>query len=163
MKTISKETAKDFLLRHIRNGFKVNERVMREVEAEGTCFLLKLADKDSFLSLIWQVCDSETWLTPAMADRTLRSVAARLIKANQKYLELSSWFHRCDKIDREFDFGKFGWLVVTPALDSERQHSPHGIFYLYDGNHKAIVLARRLLSGAAYEPVEALCLVPRRN
>ena len=54
-------------------------------------------------------------------------------------------------------------LAVVPALDSERKESPQGTFYIYDGAHKSLVLAHRLLTAqAVYQSIEALLLIPRR-
>jgi hypothetical protein len=73
------------------------------------------------------------------------------------------FFRPCVPIDRQFDYRRFGWVAVVAANDEERTQSPLGSFYVFDGAHKSLVLAKRLLAGeAAYRPVEALLLVPRR-
>jgi hypothetical protein len=53
--------------------------------------------------------------------------------------------------------------VAVAANDEERTQSPFGSFYVYDGAHKSLALARHLRVGeATYRPVECLLLVPRR-
>jgi hypothetical protein len=54
-------------------------------------------------------------------------------------------------------------VAVVAADDEERARPPLGRFYVYDGAHKALALARRLLAGETkYHLIEALLLVPRR-
>jgi hypothetical protein len=73
------------------------------------------------------------------------------------------FFKPCVEIDSCFDWRRFGWVAVVAANDEDRRQSPLGSFYVFDGAHKSLVLAKRLLAGeTAYRPVEALLLVPRR-
>ena len=72
------------------------------------------------------------------------------------------FFEKCVPINRCFDFRKFGWVAVVAATEQERDQSPLGSFYIYDGLHKTLVLAKRLLAGeTTYQPIEALYLIPR--
>jgi hypothetical protein len=53
---------------------------------------------------------------------------------------------------------------VTPLIDGEKRDSPDGTYYVYDGVHKSIVLAKKLLRNELeFKPVELLLLTPRRN
>ena len=66
-------------------------------------------------------------------------------------------------IDRAFDYDKVGFVALTTLNEPEPRESPVGSYYLYDGVHKSIVLAKRLLRGETrYEPVQVLLLTPRR-
>jgi hypothetical protein len=67
-------------------------------------------------------------------------------------------------IDRAFDYGKVGLVGLTPVNGPERRETSAGSYYIYDGVHKSIVLAKRLLRGEIeYEPVQVLLLTPRRS
>ena len=67
-------------------------------------------------------------------------------------------------LDAGFDISKFDLIAVTPANDSEKRQSPSGTYYSFDGVHRALVLAHRVMSGQSkYQPVEALLLTPRRD
>lgn len=62
---------------------------------------------------------------------------------------------------KAFDYGKVGLVTLTPLNESERRETPEGNYYIYDGVHKSIVLAKRLLRGETeYEPVQVLLLTP---
>jgi hypothetical protein len=69
----------------------------------------------------------------------------------------------CLPIDLQFDYRRFGWVAVVAANDEERTQAPLGTFYVCDGAHKSLVLAKRLRAGETkYHPVEVLPLIPRR-
>jgi hypothetical protein len=158
-------------------GYHVDNRLLTEVErSDGEQFLIRLEDEDSFLSLIWQESDPARLLTPPGQPRTLRDVARRMIERGYTFEALNrdlgrsraehhpEWFEPCVHINRSFDYAKFGWVAVVAANDGERSQSPRGTFYIFDGVHKTLVLAARLLRGeTCYQAVEALYLVPRRG
>jgi hypothetical protein len=153
----------------------VDRRLIREIGEPGCLFLMRLEDEESFLSLIWQEADPARLLTPAGQPRTLREVAQRVLDRGSTFGDLSldlgldrnqhrpEWFKPCCKIDSDFQYARFGWLTLVPACDSERQQSPHGSFYLFDGMHKSLVLATRLLrKETTYQAIEAIYMLPRR-
>jgi hypothetical protein len=73
------------------------------------------------------------------------------------------WFRPCLDIDKAFDYGKVGLVALTPLNEPGIRETPAGNYYIYDGVHKSIVLAKRLLRGETeYEPVQILLLTPRR-
>ena len=68
------------------------------------------------------------------------------------------------EIDVAFDYTKFGLIVLTPMVNSEKSETPQGTFYIFDGVHKTIVLAKKLLrKEIEFEDVEVLLLSPRRR
>ncbi len=74
------------------------------------------------------------------------------------------WFQPCLSIDTNFNPQWFELVAVTPATGGELRESPGGSFYIYDGAHKTLVLAHRLLTERTrYTPVELLLLTPRRT
>lgn len=156
-------------------GYRVDERLIREVKAEGDLFLFTLDDEESFLSLIWQEIGATRLSTPGGQSRTLRDVAGRMTKKSWTFATLSkpmrfpptqhdpAWFESCEKINSAFDFTAFDLIAVVPAICSELFQSPRGTFYIYDGVHRTLVLAHRILSKqTSYRPIEALLLTPRR-
>jgi hypothetical protein len=176
MQRIDRDTARHRLELWRQAGHHVDSRLLREIDREGELFLLRLEDDACFLSLIWQESDPARLLTPGGTPRTLRDVVLRFRQAEYTFESLTQprglpreqhhpeWFRPCVEIDRGFDFDKFGWVALVAANDGERSQSPHGTFYLYDGTHKTLVLAKRLLAGeTAYQPIDALYLVPRRG
>jgi len=175
MKEISKAEAFAELRRHGSDGQHIDARVWREIAAPGQLFALTLAS-DDFLRLIWQEADFARFLTPPHESRTLRDVARRLIELGYSFDALTAdiglpreqhhpqWFTPCAEIDRAFDMDRFGLLILTPATEGEYRQSPGGIYYVFDGVHKSIVLAKRLLENTiAFRPLDVLLLVPRRD
>lgn len=74
------------------------------------------------------------------------------------------WFQKCLPIDDGFQFSQMGLLILVAPDDIERAQTPLGTFYLFDGIHRTLVLAKQLLlNKVEFQPVEALYLVPRRN
>jgi (2Fe-2S) ferredoxin len=176
MRCINSEEVRRIVREHVQRGHHVDTRLQDTIGKPGNQFLLRLEDEESFLSLIWHEIDSARLLTPKGQPRTLGDVADRLLRDHYTFTSLTrslglpshqhypDWFKRCLQIDGEFDFRHFGWVAVVAANDAERQQSPLGTFYIYDGAHKALVLAKRLLKKeTVYQPIEALYLVPRRH
>jgi hypothetical protein len=175
MKKVTHEEVRRVLLEREKNGLKVDNRLLIEIE-KGDLYLITLDDEYSYLSLIWHVINDSRLLTPQGQPRTLRDVAQRLIDNNFSFSALSSnlslssgqhnprWFDECKRIDDNFDINKFGWIAVTLATEDELRSSPTGTFYIYDGTHKSLVLAKRLLDKSIdFKPLECLLLIPRRH
>lgn len=153
---------------HQQAGHHVDSRLMKEIEQPGVMSVATLADQAQFLRLIWQANDHTRVLTPHAAPRSLRDCAERIRTIGGSFQALvdagHAWFETCVEIDSQFDYSALGWVVVTPATDGERRSTPGGTHYVYDGVHKSIVLAKKLLWGELeYEPVEVLLLEPRRR
>jgi hypothetical protein len=175
MLEISVVIARKTLKEYEALGDHIDARLWREIEAPGHIYKLTLDTADEFLRLIWQEADPARFLTPPRGSRTLRDVAKRLLQSGHSFEALVTnlgmprsehqpeWFHPCLEIDRQFDMTRFGWVVLTPATGGENNQSPTGTYYIFDGIHKTLVLASRLLQGTPYRPVEALLLLPRRH
>lgn len=128
----------------------------------------RLATKAEFLKLVWQSIDATRSLTPVGEPRTLSDCANRLSAFGWEFQTLVQagfeWFRRSVDIDAAFDYGKLGLVALTPLNEPERRETPAGNYYIYDGVHKSIVLAKRLLRRETeYEPVQVLLLTPRRS
>ena len=66
-------------------------------------------------------------------------------------------------IDDRFDYSNVGCISLTPLNETESRETPSGTYYIYDGVHKSIVIAKKLLRRElGYRPLGALLLVPRR-
>jgi hypothetical protein len=157
-------------------GHHVDPRLIQAVNAPGNLFFFTLEDEKSFLSLIWQEINPTRLLTPWGQPRTLGDVAGRMIELSWTFSSLSrpmglmptyhdpAAFESFKALDAGFDISKFDFIAVTPANDSEKRQSPSGTYYIYDGVHRALVLAHRVMNGQSkYQPVEALLLTPRRD
>lgn len=175
MRRVDRAEAREVLHARQEEGHNVNPSLLREVDREGEMFLLRLEDEAAFLSLIWLQSSPVRLLALNGRPRTLRDVGERLLRNGHTFESLSQdmglrreqhhpeWFEPCVRIDRHFDYGQFGWVAVVASNNDEQRDSRLGSFYLFDGMHKTLVLAKRLLrKETIYQPVDALYLVPRR-
>src|SRR5713226_3379394 len=168
MKKTDAALARAIFEKHQAVGFHVDDRVLREIDQPGEMFLGNLATREEFLRLVWQSTDATRPLTPVGEARTLFDCASRLSKFGREFQPLVQagfeWFRRCVDIDAAFDYGKVGLVALTPLNEQEKRETLAGNYYIYDGVHKSIVLAKRLLRGETeYEPVQVLLLTPRRS
>jgi hypothetical protein len=168
MRAIDSKHAREILDRHAVAGFHVDNRLIHQIEQPGKMFVLSVNVEDHFLRLVWQSIDEARPLVPVGFPRTLRDCATRLDLFDWQFRTLVEsgypWFERCVTIDESFDYSKLGWIAVTPLDDREKRDNPDGTYYIYDGVHKSLVLAKKLLrSELEFEPVELLLLIPRRG
>lgn len=168
MRRVHVDEALGALQRHQAAGLHVDSRLIRQVQAPGQMYALSLPDAAAFLALIWQSTNDTRPLAPVQQPRTLIGCASRLAAFEWRFENLAQagypWFGKCETIDTDFDRSSFGQLALTPCTVSERHASPGGTYYIYDGVHKSIVLAKKLFRREIeYEPVEALLLTPRRS
>lgn len=175
MLEISPDIARAALKKREALGDHIDARLWHEIETPGHIYRLTLETVDELLRLIWQEADPARFLTPPGNPRTLRDVVGRLLQSGRSFEALVTnlgmprsehqpeWFRPCVEIDCQFDMARFGWVVLTPATERELSQSPTGTYYIFDGIHKTLVLAKRLLQGSPYRPVEALLLKPRRH
>lgn len=154
-------------------GEHVDRRLFPAIRDSQSLYLLRLSDEESFLSLIWQEHDATRLLTPRGQPRTLKDVRSRL-QNWCGFVQLASalglpssqhnpaWFNKCVEIEAAFDYSRFGWIAVAHPTDGERRQSPGGSFYIFDGVHRTLVLAKRLLSRELdFQPLTALLILPR--
>jgi hypothetical protein len=168
MNKVDAATVRSILERHQASGFHVDDRLRGEVDQPGEMYLDFLATKEEYLRLVWQSIDATRPLTPVGEPRTLLDCAFRLSTFGWEFQNLVQagfeWFRPCVDIDEAFDYGKVGLVALTPLSKSERRETTTGNYYIYDGVHKSIVLAKRILRGeTGYEPVQVLLLTPRRT
>lgn len=132
---------------------------------------LTLPTKDVFLSLIWHEVDQCRILTPG-GRRTLRDVIETMQRLDLSFEALAlgrppghyspTWFAPCVAMDTDFDWEQFGEPIVVSPNGSERSQSPSGRWYLFDGNHRALVLAKKVIRGELeYRPIDVHLLDPR--
>jgi hypothetical protein len=174
MRSIDRLEAKEKLLSEQGEGYRGDVRVISALNRDQTCcFLLRLEDETSFLSLIWHDVP-ESRVLSANQSLLLGDVARRLIDRGWTFEKLvkreiggdysPDYFAGCAHLDREFKFSEFGWPTLVLPNETERRRCPTGSFYLMDGTHRTLVLARKiLLKEIEYEPVEGLLLLPRPN
>lgn len=175
LRTISKKEAEEELRTRENRGDHIDRRLRCGIKA--ACILLSgcLQDEESFLSLIWHEINDSRLLTPC-GSRTLKDVVQRMIEEDWCFKDLCSnlglpaykhnpcWFERCVRIDKCFDHSRLGWIAVTTVSDSIYSQSPEGSLYIYDGCHKALVYAHRLLTDKeSYRPTPFLWLVTRHG
>lgn len=168
MKTITQEEILNRFFVYESKGFHIDSRLVGEVNKGGSFYIIELNDEEAFLSLIWQEIDDSRLLTLKNKSRKLLDVANRFIEKKysfdtlSRYIGLSAnehnpkWFEKCIPIDDEFNYENYGLISIVPATDGERKQSLNGSFYIYDGIHKSIVLATKLLKNEiAFQKIKA--------
>ncbi|RPI26791.1 MAG: hypothetical protein EHM61_10635 [Acidobacteria bacterium] len=165
---ITVEVAERRLPQHQERGFHVDTRLLQEITKPGQLFLVELETEKEFLDLVWQANDRTRPLAPCGQPRTLLDCARRLAAFDWSFEVLVyagyPWFQQCLAIDGDYRSDWFGWVAITPLIPAERSETPRGSYYIYDGVHKSIVLAKRLLrKQTGYQPLEVLLLEPRRR
>lgn len=137
-------------------------------------FEVQLLDSERYLALVWPDRDGSRLLTPADRPRTLGDVAKRILLNDWTFELLSEdmgrpveehdpvRFTKARYIDGNFDYDRFDTLILAPLTAEEKAQSPEGNFYIYDGKHRALVLAKRLAADEeTYKKVPALLMIPR--
>jgi hypothetical protein len=168
VKMISPAEARKILIARQTGGDHVDSRLLRELDAPGNLHLLTLKTSDEFLSLIWQSNNECRPLAPAGQSRTLYDCVLRLEQHGWSFRKLCEagypWFEKCVGIDDSFDISRFHWVALTPCTNGELRESPRGNYYIFDGVHKTMVLAKKLIRNeVAYTPITTLLLTPRRT
>jgi hypothetical protein len=156
--------------------FHVDARVYEELEKDGSIFLIEIENQELFFSLIWHEIEASRLLTPPGKSRTLEDVGGRFSENGHTFSQLATnfgklptehnpnWFSGLEEMDNNFDYDKFGYIILTSATSEESKQSPKGSFYIYDGSHKSLVLAKKLKNGEiAFRPIKCFLLLPRRN
>jgi hypothetical protein len=144
------------------------------VEEAKKIYRVKFQDSERFLGLIWPEAPGALLLTPPDESRTLREVANRIIYNSWTFEDLCQdmgltpdlhdpdLFVKSRYLDEKFDYDKFGLLILAPPTEDEEELCPDGSFYIYDGFHRALVLAKRLLEEEVeYEQVTGILVIPR--
>jgi hypothetical protein len=171
VRAVNTEDVLRLLHQHGERDPKVSAGLELLVRKAAGRYRLYLEDPDSFLALIWQEISGCRLLATGGA-RTLRDVVQRMKVNGWTFADLArnldfgsdyhspDWFAACLTIEADFEWQRFGHLLLTPPCDVERRQSPRGTFYIKDGNHKALVLAHHLVTGRVeYRPIEAIMLV----
>ncbi|MFB0517637.1 MAG: hypothetical protein ACETWG_13705 [Candidatus Neomarinimicrobiota bacterium] len=137
-------------------------------------YFVRFQDAERFLALIWPEVEGGRILTPPDEPRTLKDVANRMIYSDWTFEDLNQdlglpldehdpeLFVKSLYLDENFDYDKFGMLIIAPSTQEEREQSTDGSFYIYDGFHRGLVLAKRLLREEVdYQQVTAFLVIPR--
>ena len=168
LRTLDAAEVKSQLESQQSHGCRISDRLHKEVDSPGERILVKAPTANEFLTLLWQSDSNTRLLAPDRNPRTVRDCAKRLANFGWRFQNLVSesnnWFQRCADIDENFDYAKLGWIVLTPLIPNERRETPDATFYIFEGVHRSIVLAKRLLrEEEKYKPLDFLLLCPRRN
>lgn len=166
--SVSSNEALAMLSKHVARGLHVDTRLFNEINQPGSISLLTLDTQEEFFSLVWQKNKDTQLLTPTGKPRSLWDCANQLVSHCWRFEDIVAmgypWFERCIAIDQAFDIDKFDWLSVTTLTGKEKKESPIGNYYVYDGVHRSIVLAKKLVRREIeYSPRKALLLEPRRH
>lgn len=141
-----------------------------------------------FLASIWhEVCDTRI-LTPHREPRSLMHVMDRMVLAGVTFADLADpaqvssvhqrfrqaglpptrykpdWFVRCDDVYQSFSQQCLGKFLIRDARDGEDTQTPGSTLYIWDGSHRSLVYAYRVLvDGEPYVPVECVWMNPCRK
>lgn len=163
------------LIRATRDALHwVDPYVDGAVEDAEKIYHVRFQDDERFLALIFPEMDGCRILTPPDEPRTLRDVANRILYNEWTFEDLvedkglnpklhdPAMFAKTRYLDENFDYEKFGMLILAPSNEEEREQSPDGSFFLYDGFHRSLVLAKYLLEEEVeYQQVEGIMVIPR--
>jgi hypothetical protein len=155
------------LERRQQSDLHVDDRLVQEVQRSEAMYLFTIPTEREYLRLVWQSIADTRPLTPVGSPRTLGHCVGRLQPYDWSFRRLADeghpWFVTCVAIDENFHYERFDWIALVMLNEHERNESPSGTYYIFDGVHKSIVLAKQVLRRElAYEPIEALLLTPRR-
>jgi hypothetical protein len=144
------------------------------VENAKKIYHVRFQDDERFLALIFPEVNGCQAIAPLKESRTLRDVANRMIYNDWTFEDLNEnlgfspkqhdpeLFVKTRYLDENFDYDKFGLLILAPSTEEERDQSPTGSFYIYDGFHRSLVLAKRLLlEEVEYKQVSGILVIPR--
>lgn len=136
---------------------------------------VELTSEKEFMSLVWHEIDGCRLITPPDSPRTMANVVDRLFEKDYSFEILSQdmglcskkhnpeWFHSCCEIYNNFCYIEFKskpiWL--RPLNHGEKDQSPQGTYYILDGCHRALVLAKLLQENKIrYEPFNPILILP---
>ncbi len=158
---ISYKDVIQFYKEHSAKGHHVNKRLWDILDSTKSFGLITINNLGDYINLIWQANDHTRALTPEGQSRTLRDCVQRIQSAGGSFQALAkdghSWFESCINIEQCFDFHSFGWLAIQDANVHERKESPEGSYYVFDGVHRSIVLAKLLVEKKIdFEPIKCL-------
>ena len=147
-----------------------NERKIADAEYENKC----LSEKD-FRDLVFMETNNYVWLSnhelvgalaPQGKPRTLQDVVKRIVKEYDydspikifKHLsDNEPWFDDCFFMSARFDEHLLGELKIRDLNEQEKRDSPGALYYLEDGNHRALVYYMFIhLKLKEYKPVRAI-------
>lgn len=163
------------LIRETRNALHyVDPYVDGAIEDAEKIYHVRFQDDERFLALIFPEMDGCRILTPSDEPRTLRDVANRIIFNEWTFEDLvkdmgfearlhdPEMFAKASYLDENFDYEKLGMLIMAPSTEDEREQSPDGSFFIYDGFYRSLVLAKRLLEEEVeYQQVSGILVIPR--
>lgn len=169
---ISKGYAK--LLKCCAHG-NVKEWIREECGKETTLYKIELCSEKELISLIWHEIDATRLLTPDGKPRTIADVVDRMIGTEEyntfekltQNLKLPSnehcpeWFEPCVDIYNNFNANKFRKprIWFRPATCAERDQSPSGTYYIFDGSHRTLAFAKLLRDNKGeYQPIQAILI-----
>jgi hypothetical protein len=149
------------------NGFHVDSRLIHSITKSGRSPVVSLElNETEFLDLQFHANDASRLLTPHGESRTLRDCVRRMEQQHWTFMNLisdlglstvvhhPSWFNPCQEIYSSFSYDNFFSIFALPLTEDERQYTPTGSYSIYDGTHKSLVLAYKILvEGFIYKPI----------
>jgi len=101
------------LQQHKALGLHVDGRLLAEIERPGEMYTGFLSSQDQLLSLVGnQLMTFAPWQFQTLVDSGFK------------------WFEKCVDVDIGFDFAKFGLVVLTPLVNSEKGETPGYALYI---------------------------------
>ncbi|HEY6170617.1 MAG TPA: hypothetical protein VIX80_00020, partial [Candidatus Kapabacteria bacterium] len=156
-------------------GFHVDSRLQNSLAKDDPSRIEEMTlNEEMFLRLQFHANDSSRLLTPSGESRTLRDCVKRMVdnawsfeKLTTKFYQPANfhspdWFRPCLNIYREFDSSKFFSIFSLHLTINEKSSTPSGSYSVYDGTHKSVVLAYKILQeGYTFFPVKLYLFLDR--
>ncbi len=155
------------------SGLHVNNKVIKAIKNAINIKKIMLSE-DEFFNLVWIQINGVRILSEKNKPRTLKDIVNKMNKNNYDFQFLASnqifdqinhdlsWFEKCNNIYANFNFNKFKYLFLYSLNENERSSSPNGSYYLFDGNHKSLVYAKKIIDGdLKYKEIKAYMIEPR--
>ena len=167
-------TVLDELNKKVEQGHRVDSRIYRLLYEQNPVYATVIETQEEFLKLIFHEGCPSRLLTPAEQPRSLEDVVNRMENMNltfetlthdlshDRYYHHPEWFSQCVQINSAFTYDYFSPIFLTDSTDLELFQTPGSPFHIYDGTHRSLVLAWKIIKeGFQYERIRAYLFRPR--
>ncbi|MDA1353817.1 MAG: hypothetical protein O3A01_05020 [bacterium] len=177
MKAISKDNVLKQLHHTHNNNQNVDQSILSTCLDSDYFYTIILEDLASIHALMLPFTTTFDWLFTAKERKKKHSaieIAKTLIEKGHTFNSIleshtisakdKQWFNACTTIYDQFDMARLSWPIIIPINNQERSKFPHATFRLYNGFHRLIVYAYKVLKNEIPEaPIECLLVGPRRE
>jgi hypothetical protein len=141
-----------------RNNFKVDSRLEKAIAiVEPSDISMHSLNRETFLNIEFPEMGVSRVLTPLGESRTLLDVVNRMKSSGLGFASFCDssvntsesydprWFEECKRIYNNFEYSKVCSVFVHGLSESSLRQSPTATFGIFDGTHRSLVLAYKLI------------------